>query len=1287
MEYTINQVFDVKKEQIYQADEFLSKPEHELMHWRRALEESILMGKPRLVCPYCHQMLKLCGRKCQRGVVSYFSHLYDSEDCPIKTTTQLTKEEIEIKKYGKVKESKRHQKLKHLIADVLQGEKSREMGIDGVQIEKRINSRLPYMNWRKPDVQAQYKGMNLVFELQLSTTFLSVVVDRDIFYRLNRYFIIWVFNFDDNKEYVNLHNMMCKDIYYANKRNVFILDKKAQALSSERGELVLCCQWLDADGKFSEAEYISLEQLKYDTKDFKPYYVDADEIYYKANPPVKLRLEELECSRAELLQGLMDRQQRELELQQAECVRIERIKQEIIENHERASVYEKNGSWGFMYHSQMLTAPIYSEIEWNMQLGMFDVKKARRWGLVNRAGGLVIPCVCSFIKHLADDIYLIASKREWRIWGSNSILKTVSTTDEYQLESLRWGFYLLTFHFKKRGYCNRQCMKFLVFPNRQTVEIEQVDIAAGTITIKGRAYMLHQDGYIYSNMDSEVNLVMQGDKLLGLHKSGVEMLAPQYSEIEYISEDCILVRREGGMGVMTLQGKIVVPLAFDNVIPADYGFYKTQSTEERIKYANDISKYTVFGLFDNEGYEVLTPQFDSIVSVSTDYVITRKEQRYSLYNLHDITPHLSDYKYLAAGAKGELIAASKEPYKDEYKCIIDYSGNIVLNTEHQFKTIYHFNGTYFCCEHLQQEIIAHKWVENWTLIKDSKMLPVKIIANNIDAAFDNFIIVSPDGYGMQCVAYDNRPLTPVSYKMRTTRDEDYPVEFELDGKVGRVDAEGVLHYEGGTTFNSNSITEECALMDNLFVGLHAYKSNTNQLKGVYRKTSVGSIDVVVPFEFHEIHAEGKYIICEKKKQISVTKGLSYFALYDTEGRALIPLFWNATYINIRQDGIIELIVEQEKYNYCNHHVWLNPDFSLFLPWFNDVSEIGIFSEDGVAEAKEYNRSGKVDINGNRVKEVAEVYANGVKKTSCFSLYGIDAADGTEIISCKYESLERLPNGVFIGNKHDIISMDGVFIKTVKGEVSYFNDYLLLSKEHNLVNENRILLYDLSGKGKTNYLSAAYVKDGYVFVERIEEYERDWDTLTLTLQGLYTLDGECVLYPKFNYINMVFENIVLYRYKKSIHCENIPLKKTYEATSIRKVAQLDDEVYYCLHSYGCKLLVDSSFRKIGTFAHIHYNKESCIIEGKTKEGKILNALTGEVIQAPPKIELGGIYDGVVTNIKPFGLFVKFLSDHIGLVHKSVLKKKGVQIYDFKPKQRIQVKVKDIKDDGKINLEVI
>ena len=95
------------------------------------------------------------------------------------------------------------------------------------------------MNWRKPDVIAKYNNLNIVFELQLSTTFISVVVQRDIFYRLNDYFIIWVFNFDDNQKYVDLTNLMCKDIYYANKRNVFIFDAEAQQASEEREELVL----------------------------------------------------------------------------------------------------------------------------------------------------------------------------------------------------------------------------------------------------------------------------------------------------------------------------------------------------------------------------------------------------------------------------------------------------------------------------------------------------------------------------------------------------------------------------------------------------------------------------------------------------------------------------------------------------------------------------------------------------------------------------------------------------------------------------------------------------------------------------------------------------------------------------------------------------------------------------------------------------------------------------------------------------------------------------------------
>ena len=47
--------------------------------------------------------------------------------------------------------------------------------------------------WKKPDISASYKNINIVFEIQLSTTFLSVIVDREYFYKDNQTYILWVF--------------------------------------------------------------------------------------------------------------------------------------------------------------------------------------------------------------------------------------------------------------------------------------------------------------------------------------------------------------------------------------------------------------------------------------------------------------------------------------------------------------------------------------------------------------------------------------------------------------------------------------------------------------------------------------------------------------------------------------------------------------------------------------------------------------------------------------------------------------------------------------------------------------------------------------------------------------------------------------------------------------------------------------------------------------------------------------------------------------------------------------
>ncbi len=164
---SIPEVYDVKEGKTINSREFFRQNENELILWRRSLQEEYLMGHTRFICPECKQPVKISGHKLARGRVCYFAHFKDSDDCQYKTGTHRTKEEIERQKYSLVQESERHKRLKAAIASALKDELSRSKGIENVECEKRINSDIPYLNWRRPDIYAEYNGRKYVFELQL----------------------------------------------------------------------------------------------------------------------------------------------------------------------------------------------------------------------------------------------------------------------------------------------------------------------------------------------------------------------------------------------------------------------------------------------------------------------------------------------------------------------------------------------------------------------------------------------------------------------------------------------------------------------------------------------------------------------------------------------------------------------------------------------------------------------------------------------------------------------------------------------------------------------------------------------------------------------------------------------------------------------------------------------------------------------------------------------------------------------------------------------------------------
>lgn len=243
---TIDTVIDLESDEEIFAKQFFSQPESIIFKKRTELEKAIYLQRPMYVCKYCGQMVKISGRKTERGMARFFSHLRDSDDCDYKTTTGRTRREINREKFARCNEGERHKFLKAEIAKYL--EKSE--GVTDVRTENTVKGNHPILRWRRPDVIANYRGQEVVFELQLSTTFVSVIAERDLFYRLNKKHIIWVSNFDEQGEHVDLTNMMVKDIYYNNRMNLFIFDLDAQRKSEELGELVLKCNWLTPDGNW-----------------------------------------------------------------------------------------------------------------------------------------------------------------------------------------------------------------------------------------------------------------------------------------------------------------------------------------------------------------------------------------------------------------------------------------------------------------------------------------------------------------------------------------------------------------------------------------------------------------------------------------------------------------------------------------------------------------------------------------------------------------------------------------------------------------------------------------------------------------------------------------------------------------------------------------------------------------------------------------------------------------------------------------------------------------------------
>ena len=184
----------------------------------------------RLVCATCGVPVYLA---CSTSKRFFFRHRHEDGSCPAVTRTGFTEADIRAMKYRGNQESEPHKRIKLLVLRSL----SADPRFTDLVSEQTWRSSEGLPGLRRPDVSARIDQLRLAFEVQLSTTFLDVVLSRREFYRSERAALVWVLpNF-----HPNYRRMTDDDILFGNNSNIFVVDETTAAASEAAGAFMIKC--------------------------------------------------------------------------------------------------------------------------------------------------------------------------------------------------------------------------------------------------------------------------------------------------------------------------------------------------------------------------------------------------------------------------------------------------------------------------------------------------------------------------------------------------------------------------------------------------------------------------------------------------------------------------------------------------------------------------------------------------------------------------------------------------------------------------------------------------------------------------------------------------------------------------------------------------------------------------------------------------------------------------------------------------------------------------------------
>lgn len=274
---TVRLAMDCETGELVTAESLLAMEEADFAALRREAMQARVDRRrggtrERFRCAICTSPLYL-SRRIAGMQNRWFVHDGRAEDCVWYEGGKLAPDQVKALVYRGQQEGREHRELKDYMARWLR----QDPWVQDVCLEKTTFSEVVKGQWRRPDVRCTYRGLPLVFEIQLSYTFLSDVIARDEFYRREGTFVIWVFSrFDNSRAAV-------ADEAFFNKRNLFVLDAQARNDTEAHSELMFSgyrqTPSLTDRGKWRdtwEVLPVGLREVQFPPDTCRPYFFDYE---------------------------------------------------------------------------------------------------------------------------------------------------------------------------------------------------------------------------------------------------------------------------------------------------------------------------------------------------------------------------------------------------------------------------------------------------------------------------------------------------------------------------------------------------------------------------------------------------------------------------------------------------------------------------------------------------------------------------------------------------------------------------------------------------------------------------------------------------------------------------------------------------------------------------------------------------------------------------------------------------------------------------------------------------